>query len=74
MIMENLFTGGGETCILDTLKAEAAAMFDNLNTAMEKDPVYGSSKLDFARIKTYVLSYLDKDTGRAKEKDKLVLN
>ena len=73
-IMGDLFTGGGSTCILDTLKDEAAAMFDNLCTAMEQDPVYGTSRQDFARIKAYVLSYLDKDTGRSAERDKLVLD
>ena len=72
--MNDLFTGGGSTCILDQLQAEAADMFDNLNTAMENDPVYGSSSQDFANIKAYVLNYLDKTTGRAAERDNLVLN
>ena len=72
--MQELFTGGGSSCILDQLKEEAAPMFDNLCTAMESDPKYGTSKQEFMNIKAYVLDYLDKNTGRAAEKDKLILH
>ena len=73
-IMGELFTGGGETCILDTLKAEAADMFDKLAPAMEKDPLFGMSRQKFMAEKAYVLNYLDKDTGRAAERDRLILH
>ena len=73
-IMQKLFTGGGATCILDHLSAEAANMFDNLATAMENDPVFHTSRQEFMRIKAYVLAYLDKNTGRTAEKDRLVLH
>ena len=72
--MQNLFTGGGATCILDQIKEEAGTMFDELCTAMKSDPVYGTSRDKFMNIKAYVLKYLDKDTGRATEGDKLVLH
>ncbi|MBR0318485.1 MAG: CotH kinase family protein [Spirochaetia bacterium] len=72
--MQELFTGSGATCILDQLQSEAAVMFDDLATAMENDPKYCTSKSDFMKIKGYVLNYLDKDTGRAAEGDKLVLH
>lgn len=72
--MQELFTGGGATCILDQLKEEAAPMFDYLCTAMESDPEYGTSRQEFMRIKTFVLNYLDKDTGRAADGDKLILH
>ena len=48
-------------------------MFDQLCTAMESDPVYGTSRQEFMKIKAYVLNYLDKNTGRAAEADKLIL-
>ena len=73
-IMQDLFIGGGETCILDQLKDEAASMFDTLATAMESDPLYGTSRQEFMNIKSFVLNYLDKDTGRAAEADKLLLH
>ena len=72
--MQDLFTGGGETCILDQLQNEASAMFDNLATAMESDSAYGTSRHEFMKIKEYVLSYLDKATGRATDGDRLVLH
>ena len=72
--MQELFTGGGTTCILDSLKAEAGTMFDDLCTAMKSDPAYATSRDDFMKIKAYVLKYLDKDTGRAADGDKLVLH
>ena len=72
--MQKLFTGGGAECILGQLQNEAAVMFDDLATAMESDPKYGTSKSDFMKIKAYVLNYLDKDTGRASEGDRLVLH
>lgn len=72
--MQKLFTGGGAECILDQLQTEAAAMFDNLATAMESDPEYATSRQDFMKIKAYVLKYLDKNTGRAAEVDRLILN
>ena len=72
--MQSLFTGGGDTCILDALQAEASAMFDNLATAMESDPAFGTSRQEFMKIKEYVFNYLDKTTGRASEGDKLVLH
>ena len=49
-------------------------MFDNLATAMESDPEYATSRQDFMKIKAYVLKYLDKNTGRAAEVDRLILN
>ena len=73
-IMGELFTNGGDTCILDTLSAEAAVMFDNLATAMESDPEYSTSRQDFMKIKAYVLAYLDKNTGRASDGDSLILH
>jgi hypothetical protein len=73
-IMDELFTGGGETCILDTLKAEAADMFDKLVPAIEKDPLFGMSRQQFMAEKAYVLGYLDKNTGRAAERDRLILH
>ena len=73
-IMDELFTGGGETCILDTLKAEAADMFDRLVPAIEKDPLFGMSRQQFMAEKAYVLGYLDKNTGRAAERDRLILH
>lgn len=72
--MQELFTGGGATCILDTLSAEASAMFDNLSTAMKSDPVYAMSYSQFMEEKAYVLNYLDKTSGRAAETDKLILH
>ena len=72
--MNELFIGGGSTCILDTLKDEASSMFDNLCTAMENDPVFATSRQDLMRTKNYVLAYLDKNTGRATEADKLILH
>ncbi len=72
-IMGELFTGGGYTCILDTLKAEAADMFDRLAPAMEKDPRFPMNRQQFMAEKTYVLNYLDKTAGRAAEVDKLTL-
>lgn len=72
--MQELFTGGGATCILDQLKEEAGAMFDDLCTAMKSDPAYATSREDFIKIKSYVLKYLDKDTGRAADGDRLVLH
>ncbi|MBQ6673598.1 MAG: CotH kinase family protein [Spirochaetia bacterium] len=71
--MQDLFTGGGDTCILDQLQGEAATMFDNLATAMESDPEYGMSKQKFMAEKAYVLNYLDKNTGRAADGDRLIL-
>ena len=73
-IMDELFTGGGGTCILDILKAEAADMFDKLVPAIENDPLFGMSRQNFMAEKAYVLDYLDKNTGRAAEKDKLILH
>ena len=49
-------------------------MFDNLATAMGSDPKFATSRQDFMKIKTYVLNYLDKNTGRAAEVDKLILH
>lgn len=72
--MQTLFTGGEDSCILDTLQAEAAAMFDRLATAMKNDPEFGTSRQDFMKIKSFVVNYLDKNTGRAAEADKLVLH
>ena len=72
--MQALFTGGGDTCILDQLGEEAASMFDSLATAMESDPEYGISRGDFMKMKTYVLNYLDKTNGRATDGDKLILH
>ena len=72
--MQNLFTGGGTTCILDQLKEEAGAMFDKLCTAMKSDPEYAASREEFMKIKAYVVKYLDKDTGRASEGDRLILH
>ena len=72
--MQKFFTGGGDTCILDQLKSEAAAMFDNTCTAMENDPEFGTSRRDFMRKKAFVVGYLDKNTGRAADGDKLVLH
>ena len=72
--MQELFTGGGASCILEQLQCEAAAMFDNLATAMESDPRFATSREDFMKIKAYVLKYFDKDTGRAADGDKLVLH
>ena len=72
--MQELFTGGGAASILDQLQSEAGAMFDSLSTAMENDPVFGTSRQDFMNIKSYVLNYLDKDTGRAADGDKLILH
>ena len=72
--MQKLFTGGGTECILDTLQKEAGIMFDSLVTAMEKDPEFGTSKQNFMKIKSYVLNYLDKDTGRATEVEALTLH
>ncbi len=73
-IMQKLFTGGGADCILEQLSAEAATMFDNLTPAMENDPVFHMSRQEFMQIKAYVLAYLDKNTGRAAEADKLILH
>ena len=73
-IMGELFTGGGDSCILDTLKAEAADMFDRLAPAMEKNFHFSMSRQQFMAEKNYVLGYLDKNTGRAAEKDKLILH
>ena len=73
-IMQALFTGGGAECILDQLSAEATTMFDNLVPAMENDPVFHMSRQEFMQIKAYVLAYLDKNTGRAAEADKLILH
>ncbi len=73
-IMDELFTGGGETCILDTLKEEAADMFDRLVPAIEKDPLFGMNRQQFMAEKAYVLGYLDKNTGRAAERDRLILH
>ncbi|MBQ3713595.1 MAG: CotH kinase family protein [Spirochaetia bacterium] len=72
--MQKLFTGGGTECILNQLQTEVATMFDNLATAMESDPKFATSRQDFMKIKTYVLNYLDKNTGRAAEVDKLILH
>ena len=72
--MQELFTGSGDTCILDQLKNEAAVMFDNLAPAMENDSRFATSREDFMKIKAYVVKYLDKDTGRAADGDKLVLH
>ena len=72
--MQKLFVGGGAECILDQLQAEAAAMFDNLAVAMESDPEFGISRQNFMKIKTFVVNYLDKTTGRAAEVDKLILH
>ena len=71
--MKELFTGGGGTCILDTLQAEATAMFENLAVAMESDPEFGTTRKEFMKIKTFVVNYLDKASGRAADGDKLVL-
>ena len=72
--MQELFTGGGATCILDRLQGEAGTMFDRLCTAMENDPEYGTSRQDFMNIKAYVVNYLDKTTGRAADGESLVLH
>ena len=72
--MQDLFIGGGASCILDQLQSEVAAMFDNLATAMESDPKFGMSRQDFMHIKAYVMKYLDKNTGRAADGDKLILH
>ena len=72
--MQELFTGGGNSCILDTLQAEAADMFDNLAVAMESDPEFGTSRQNFMKIKTFVINYLDKTNGRAADGDKLILH
>ena len=72
--MQELFTGGGDSCILDQLKAEAETMFDNLATAMEKDPEFGTSRQNFMNLKAYVMNYLDKNTGRATEVEALTLH
>ena len=72
--MHEVFTGGGASCILDQLQSEAAAMFDNLATAMESDPEYSVSRQEFMNIKAYVLNYLDKNTGRAADGDRLILH
>ena len=74
MIMDQLFTGGGESCILDTLKSEAADMFDKLAPAMEKNLHFCMTRQQFMAEKAYVLGYLDKNTGRAAEKEKLILH
>ena len=73
-IMGELFIGGGDTCILDTLREEAAVMFDKLAPAIEKDPAFAMSRQQFMAEKAYALSYLDKNTGRASEVDKLILH
>ena len=73
-IMGELFTDGGDTCILDTLKAEAADMFDKLVPAIEKDPRFPMTRQQFMAEKAYVMNYLDKTTGRASERDKLILH
>lgn len=73
-IMGELFTDGGDTCILDALKEEAAVMFDKLAPAIEKDPAFATSRQRFMAEKAYVLGYLDKNTGRASERDKLILH
>lgn len=72
--MQELFTGGGASCILDQLKDEASSMFDNLATAMESDPLYGTSRQEFMQKKAFVVNYLDKNTGRAALADKLKLH
>ena len=72
--MLELFTGNGKTCILDTLQTEAAAMFENLAVAMENDPEFGTARQEFMKIKTFVMNYLDKASGRAADGDKLVLH
>ena len=73
--MHSFFLGScGGSYILDTLKDEAGIMFDSLSTAMEKDPEFGTSKQNFMKIKSYVLNYLDKDTGRATEVEALTLH
>ena len=72
--MQELFTGGGASCILNQLRNEAGAMFDNISTAMASDPEYATSRVDFMKIKTYVLNYLDKNTGRASDGDSLILH
>ena len=73
-IMQKFFIGGGDTVILDQLKAEAETMFDDLATAMEKDPEFGTSRQNFMNMKAYVLDYLDKNTGRAAEVEALTLH
>ncbi len=72
--MQELFIGGGDTCILDALRIEAADMFDRLTPAMEKDPCFPMNRKQFMAEKTYVLNYLDKTAGRAAEVDKLTLH
>jgi hypothetical protein len=49
-------------------------MFDKLIPAIEKDPLFAMSRQQFMAEKAYVLNYLDKDTGRAAERDKLILH
>ena len=73
-IMQKLFINGDQNCILDTLSSEVATMFDNLAPAIENDPEFGTSREDFMKIKSFVLSYLDKNTGRVAEVDKLILH
>ena len=73
-IMGELFTGGGDTCILDTLSAEAAVMFDKLVPVMENEPRFPMTRQQFMAVKAYVLAYLDKNTGRAADGDKLILH
>ena len=73
-IMRDLFTGGGDTCILSTLKTEVADMFDKLASAMKNDLEFGMSRQQFMEEKAFVLNYLDKDTGRVSDGDKLILH
>ena len=49
-------------------------MFDNLAVAMESDPEFGTSRQNFMKIKTFVVNYFDKTTGRAADGDKLILH
>lgn len=72
--MQELFTGDGATSILSQLQSEAGTMFDNICTAMVSDPKYGTSRQDFMNIKAYVVKYLDKNTGRAADGERLVLH
>ena len=41
---------------------------------MENDPEFGTARQEFMKIKTFVMNYLDKASGRAADGDKLVLH
>ena len=72
--MQDLFTDGGTSCILDTLSVEVADMFDNICIAMENDPEFGTARQGFMKRKSFVLNYLNKDIGRAADGEKLILH